>query len=73
MGIAFGYARDPDYRDPGASWSVTCKSDPRFNMSGYASNLWDASAQMDKAIEARIAALQLTEVPSDIEISAFKD
>jgi hypothetical protein len=58
----------------GAWWSVTCKSDPRFNMSGDASGTWDAMMKSGAAIEAKIKELGLaeSEIPKDIEYSGGK-
>jgi hypothetical protein len=65
---------DSEYGGSGAWWSVRCKSDPRFNMSGEALGTWDAMAKCDDAIKKKIAELGLTpdKVPSDIEYSGGK-
>lgn len=78
MGFLGGRRRydpnDSEYEGGGAWWSVTCKSDPRFNMSGSASGTWDAMEKSDSAIRSKIKELGLTEdqIPKDIEYSGGK-
>ena len=74
MGI-FGSRRD-DCWGGGATWTTTCREDPRFNMSGYAGGIWSAASEMDGAIRAKAKALGLTDEQLDaltIETSAYKD
>lgn len=70
----WGSFSEPEMYGARAWWRTTCKSDPRFNMSGDASGISDASAKIDAAIEAKIAELGLTpeQVPEDIEYTGGK-
>lgn len=54
------------------SWSTTCKSDPRFNMSGEASGIWSAFYDINKAIREKAEELGV-EPPDDIEYTGCKD
>jgi hypothetical protein len=57
-----------------AWWSVSCKSDPRFNMRGEAGSVWTAADLADEAIRRKIEELGLgpDEVPADIEYGGGK-
>jgi hypothetical protein len=68
MGI---FSRSDEPR-PRAWWQTTCKSDPRFNMSGEASGIWAAQEEIDKAVLAKAKELG-AEPPSDIEYSGGKE
>ena len=79
MGLIGGKRRydpsDSEYEGwNGPWWQVTCKSDPRFNMSGRATGTWDAMSKSDAAIRAKIKELGLADdqVPTDIEYSGGK-
>ena len=64
---------DSEYGPP-AWWSVTCKSDPRFNGSGQCYSVIGASFEVETHIKKKIAELGLkeSEVPADIEYSGGK-
>jgi hypothetical protein len=77
VGFVFGKSwSDPseDYYRDNWSWSTSCKSDPRFNLSGYASGMWSAMDAVDKAIRTKAKELGLTEeqIPEDIEYGGNK-
>lgn len=56
------------------SWSTSCTSDLRFNMNGYCGSIWSATAQVDKAVRAKAAELNIPEdkIPEDIEYGGCK-
>jgi hypothetical protein len=65
---------DSEYEAGSAWWSVSCKSDPRFNASGSCSSVTGAALAADDHIKKRISQLGLKEdeVPEDIEYSGGK-
>jgi hypothetical protein len=69
---------DPEYywNEPygSVSWTVSCKSDPRFNGNGAASSILSASSAIDEHVKRKILefGLQESEVPTDIEYSGGK-
>ena len=72
MGMIFGGYDEPAWgAGSNCSWSTSCRSDRRFNMSGYASSIWTAMEEVDKAILAKAKELGI-EPPSDIEYSGCK-
>jgi hypothetical protein len=57
------------------TWTIRCKSDPRFNAYGIACGVFDADHRINEHIKNKIKELGLSDdqIPEDIEISAWKD
>lgn len=65
MGMLSGYENDCEHVGEWWWWTK-CKSDPRFDMSGWAHGRWDANAKIDEAVRSKAKELGI-EPPSDIE------
>jgi hypothetical protein len=72
MGL-FSRHRD-DESGPSAWWTVSCKSDPRFNATGSCYSVIGAALECEAFIKRRIKELDLPpeEVPTDIEYGGGK-
>ncbi len=72
MGI-FGHGSDPPPSGGGGGfyWSTSCRSDPRFNFSGYTYGLFGSEAAITKAILEKARELGI-EPPDGIEFVGCK-
>jgi hypothetical protein len=72
MGMFIGSRREWTESD-GASWSISSKSDPRWNASGRCeSSIFAISKACEEAIEAKKKALG-EEPPDDLDYGGMKD
>jgi hypothetical protein len=68
------FNRNDEGEVTGATWQVSCKSDPRFNASGWSYGAIGAAVECKEHIKRTIKRLGLKpeEVPTDIEYGGGK-